>query len=301
MVMMQVDLSGKRALIAGIADERGFGYAIAQRLAAAGASVCAATWPPAYNIFNTILARAKQSGPNPEQYGFERVYPLDARFDLPEHVPADIRNNRRYRELDGFTIHDLSTRLVADFGARPLDIVVHCIANGPEVTKPLLETSRAGYLEALSASSFSFIALAQRLSPLMREGASMLCLSFIASERVIPGYGGGMSSAKAALESDTRVLAFELGRRDGLRVNCISAAPWPSRAAASIGFIEHMAAHVARNAPIAKQIIPVDVADVAAFLVSPLARAVTGSTIYVDYGSHCMGIGFSSAVEPSGL
>src|SRR5256886_6176429 len=114
-----------------------------------------------------------------------------------------------------------------DFGDRPLDIVVHSLANGPEVKKPLLDTSRAGYLAAVSASAYSLVSLVARLAPLMRPGGSFLSLTYMASERVVPGYGGGMSSAKAALESDTRTLAFEAGRKYGVRVNTISAGPPP--------------------------------------------------------------------------
>jgi enoyl-[acyl-carrier protein] reductase I len=206
-------------------------------------------------------------------------------------VPADVRENRRYRELEGFTLADLQTRVQADFGDQSLDVVVHCIAHAPDVTKPLLETSRADYLAALSASSYSMLALVQRFAPMMRVGGSFLCMSYIAAERVIPGYGGGMSSAKAALESDTRVLSFELGRRYGLRINCISAGPWASRAAKATGFIDFMVQHVARNSPIPQPIDADDVGATAAYLASPLARAVTGSTMYVDNGSHCMGMG----------
>src|SRR6185436_20479631 len=119
-------------------------------------------------------------------------------------------------------------------------ILVHSLANGPEVKNPLLGTSRAGYLTAVSASAFSLVSLVQRLGPLMRPGGAVTSLTYLASERVIPGYGGGMSSAKAARESDTRVLAYEAGRAYGVRVNSISAGPLASRAASAIGIIERM-------------------------------------------------------------
>merc|ERR1712078_425774 len=102
-------------------------------------------------------------------------------------------------------------------------------------TKPLLETSRNGYLAASSASAYSYVSLLQHFAPIMNEGGAALSLTYIASEKVIPGYGGGMSSAKAQLESDTRTLAFEAGRKFGLRVNTISAGPLKSRAASAIG------------------------------------------------------------------
>jgi enoyl-[acyl-carrier protein] reductase I len=297
--MLSIGLEGKRALVAGIADDKGFGFAIARSLAAAGASVCAATWPPAYRSFKGLLGTGRLDAsmrlPSGDKFEFEKIYPLDARYCVPSDVPQEVRDNRRYREFERFTIQDLADDLEKDFGPRPLDIVVHCIANGTEVMKPLLETSRAGYLDAISASAYSFVALAQRMGGLMRPSGSMVCLSYIAAQRVVPGYGGGMSSAKAALESDMQVLAFELGRRHGVRVNCLSPGPWPSRAAGTIGFIDMMARHVANNAPIPRTITPDDVAHCATFLSSPLAGALTGCTLYVDHGSHCMSVAFTTA------
>ena len=300
--MLPIDLSGKRALVAGVADDRGFGFAVAKSLAEAGASVCAATWPPAYFSFTTMWKRGKFRTSSQlsggRELAFERIYALDALYDQRQDVSEEVLNDRRYREHARFTIAELAQSLQDDFGATPLDIVVHCMANGPEVTKPLLDTSRQGYLAALSASSYSFVSLVQRLAPQMRAGGSFLCMSFIAASRVVPGYGGGMSSAKAALESDTRVLAFEAGRRFGVRVNCISAGPWASRAASATGFIDAMIDHVAKHSPIPKPIEAADVGAMAAFLASPLAKAITGSTVYVDSGSHAMGIGFSQS-EPA--
>jgi enoyl-[acyl-carrier protein] reductase I len=131
---------------------------------------------------------------------------------------------------------------------------------------------------------------------MMRPGGSFLSLTYMAGERVIPGYGGGMSSAKAALEADTRTLAYEAGRRFGVRVNTISAGPWASRAASAIGFIDMMIAYTKANSPLARSIEATDVGNTAAFLASPLAAAITGTTVYVDNGYHAMGM----AVEPPG-
>jgi enoyl-[acyl-carrier protein] reductase I len=139
-------------------------------------------------------------------------------------------------------------------------------------------------------SAYSLIAMVNRLAPLMRPGGSFLSLTYMASERVIPGYGGGMSSAKAALESDTRVLAYEAGRAHGLRVNCISAGPWASRAASAIGIIQKMVAYVAENAPLSEPLDASEVGAAAAFLCSPLASGITGTTLYVDKGYHAMGM-----------
>jgi enoyl-[acyl-carrier protein] reductase I len=158
------------------------------------------------------------------------------------------------------------------------------------VKKPLLETSRAGYLAAMSASAYSLVAMVHRFSPLMRPDGSFVSLTYMASEKVIPGYGGGMSSAKAALESDTRVLAYEAGRAHGVRVNTISAGPLASRAASAIGIIEKMVDYVSKNAPMTEVLTATDVAHAAAFLCSPLASGITGTTLYVDKGYHAMGM-----------
>ena len=156
--------------------------------------------------------------------------------------------------------------------------------------KPLLEVSRNGYLGALSASAYSFVSMVQRFGPLMRPGGSFVSLTYMASERVIPGYGGGMSSAKAALESDTRTLAFEAGRAWGCRVNTISAGPYASRAASAIGIIGKMIEYVSANAPLTDKLTAEEVGGAAAFLCSPLASGITGSTVYVDKGYHAMGM-----------
>ena len=292
--MLAIDLSGKRALVAGIADDGGFGFAIARRLAEAGASVCAGTWPPAYGVFTKLLERGKIDEslqlPSGGKLSFERIYALDAEYDSFDHVPDELRENRRYREHADFTVQGLADRLEADFGPAPLDIVVHSLANGPEVRNPLLQTSRRGYLGAISASSYSFVSMVQRFGPLLRSGGSFLCLTYMASEKVIPGYGGGMSSAKAALESDTRTLAYEAGRAFGARVNAISAGPWASRAATAVGVIGEMIAHTSKNSPLPEPIRADDVAGAAAFLASPLAAGVTGATLYVDKGYNVMGM-----------
>ena len=292
--MLQIDLTGRRALVAGVADDAGYGFAIAKALAEAGASIVVGTWPPALNIFRRLLDRGdldeSRRLADGRQFEFERIYPLDAAFDTPAGVPEDVRTNKRYQDLGDYTISGLAEQLVADFGEHPLDIVIHSLANGPEVKKPLLETSRQGYLAAVSTSAYSQVSLVQRLAPLMRPGGSFLSLSYLASERVVPGYGGGMSSAKAALESDTQVLAFEAGRRYGVRVNCISAGPLASRAARAIGSIDRMVEFVAANAPLPEPMDAQEVGNAAAFLSSPLAHGITGCVIYVDKGYHVMGM-----------
>jgi enoyl-[acyl-carrier protein] reductase I len=291
--MLSLDLKGRRALVAGVADDGGFGFAIAKALAEAGASVCVGTWPPALGIFETLLRRGKMDEsrkmPDGSMFEFEKIYPLDAAYDTLADVPEDIRTNKRYAERGDFTVEGMAKALAADFGDKPLDILVHSLANGPEVKKPLLEVSRSGYLAAVSVSAYSLISMIQRLGPMMRPGGSVLSLTYMASERVIPGYGGGMSSAKAALESDTRVLAFEAGRKMGIRVNTISAGPFASRAASAIGIIGAMVEYCRINSPLPEALDAREVGSAAAFLASPLASGITGSTVYVDKGYSIMG------------
>ncbi len=291
--MLSIDLRGKRALIAGLADDGGYGWAIAKALAEAGATVCAATWPPALNIFKTMLERGKFDDSRKMSDGsllsFERIYPLDAAYDTLADAPEDVRTNRRYAGVGDFSMEGLVKRVVDDFGDKSLDIVVHSLANGPEVKKPLLETSRQGYLTAVSVSAYSFVSMVSRFSPILRPRGSFLSLSYIAGERVCPGYGGGMSSAKAALESDTRTLAFEVGRKYGHRVNALSPGPWASRAASAIGIIDETIRYTAANAPLQEQLTAEEVGSAAAFVLSPLGSGITGTVIYVDKGYHTMG------------
>lgn len=292
--MLSIDLTGKRAFVAGISDDGGFGFAIAKAFVEAGATVCTGTWPPTMKIFTMMLERGKldkslvlSSG---EKMTFEKIYPFDAVYDTYDDIPEDVRTSKRYRDYGDVSVDGCAKQAVADFGEPPFDIVVHSLANGPEVKNPLLETSRAGYLAAIGASSYSFTSLIQRFGPLVKPGGSFLALTYMASERVVPGYGGGMSSAKAALESDARLLAYEAGRKWGHRVNVISAGPFASRAASAIGFIGDMIDYTSRNAPLPEPITAAEVGTTAAFLCSPLGAGITGTTVYVDKGYHSMGM-----------
>ena len=169
--MLAIDLQGRRALVAGVADDKGYGFAIAKALAEAGASVCVGTWPPTWNIFAKLIERGKLDRSRTMRDGrlleFERIYPLDAAFDTLDDVPEDIRTNKRYRDVGDYTIAGLVSQWRRDFGDQSLDIVVHSLANGPEVRNPLIETSRSGYLAALSVSAYSMVAMVRHLAPLM--------------------------------------------------------------------------------------------------------------------------------------
>lgn len=294
--MLKIDLKGKIAFIAGIGDDQGFGWAIAKSLAEAGATIIVGTWVPLMKILNSSLSSGKFDESRKLSDGslleFAKIYPLDASFDKPEDVPEDVRENKRYKEHSSYTITEVADAIAKDFGK--IDIFIHALANAPEVVKPLLETSRKGYLAAFSASSYSFVSFLSHLGPHMNPGSAALSLTYIASERAIPGYGGGMSSAKAALESDTKTLAWEAGRKWGIRVLTISAGVWASRAARAIGFTNQMLNYTKANNPLQREFTPTDVGTTAAFLVSPLAGAVTGTTLYVDNGFHAMGLAVDS-------
>jgi enoyl-[acyl-carrier protein] reductase I len=234
--MLAIDLSGKRAFVAGVADDSGFGFAIAKALAQAGASVCVGTWPPALGIFEALLRRGKLDASLQMSDGgkleLERIYPLDAEYDSLEDAPQELREQKRYRDRGDFSIDGVASRL--------------------------------------------------------REDGALLALSYLASQGVVADYGGGMASAKAALETDTRMLAFEMGRQWGHRVNVISAGPYASRAASAIGFIHKMIRYYEINAPLPDALRAEEVGNAAAFLCSPLASGITGTVLYVDKGYHAM-------------
>src|SRR3970040_432138 len=124
--MLPIDLSGRRALVAGVADDNGFGFAISKALAEAGATVCAATWPPALNIFRTLPDRGKNDDSRRLSNGsllqFERIYPLDAAFDTMADVPPDVRDNKRYKDIGDYSIEGLAAQIAADNGPRGVHI-----------------------------------------------------------------------------------------------------------------------------------------------------------------------------------
>src|SRR2546430_8832410 len=134
--MLGVDLRGKRALVAGVADDGGYGFAIAKALAEAGATVCTGTWPPALNIFLNLLERGKiddsRRMPDGSLLQFEKIYPLDAAFDILTDAPEEIRSNKRYQDVGDFSVAGLAPRLAQDLGGRPLDLVVRSLPNDPK-------------------------------------------------------------------------------------------------------------------------------------------------------------------------
>eukprot|EP00210_Caulerpa_lentillifera_P007606 g7264.t1 len=295
---LPIDLTGKKAFIAGIADNQGFGWAIAKALFTAGAEISIGVWVPALKIFETNLTRGKFDTTRKTSDGrmleFKHIYPMDAMYDTPTDVPKHVSENKRYVAAEGYTISEVAEKVKHD--SKSIDILIHSLANGPEVTRPLMETSRDGYLAAVSASSYSYISMLQHFAPMMPPNSSALSLSYIAADQVVPGYGGGMSSAKAALESDTRTLAYEAGQKHKIRVNAISAGPLGSRAAKAIGFIDMMIEYSYANAPIQKELDASEVGNTACFLCSSLASAITGQVIYVDNGLSIMSLALDSEI-----
>lgn len=290
---MTKNLKNKKAFVVGIGDDQGFGFPIAKALYEAGAEIIIGTWTPIVSIFERSWKNKKfddsRKLDDGSFFNYSKIYPIDAAFDTAEDIPEDIKNNKRYINHKNYSISEVADLIKKDFG--DIDILVHCLANAPEVTKPLIETSRKGYLSAMSASAYSFVSLLKHFGPIMKEDAAALTLTYIASQRVIPGYGGAMSSAKAALESDTRYLAYETVEKfkKNIRVNCISAGPLKSRAAKAIGFIDDMINYSKENAPLKKDLHAIEVANTARFLLSDLASGITGATIYVDNGLNIMG------------
>ncbi len=171
-----------------------------------------------------------------------------------------------------------------------LDTVVHSIAfaNREDLAHPFVETSRAGYLLAQDVSAYSLVAVARATAPLMTNGGSMMTLSYLGANRVVPNYNV-MGVAKAALEASVRYLASDLGPSN-IRVNAISAGPIKTASARGIKDFSTVLDHVAAHAPLRRNCDPAEVADTAVFLASDLGRGVTGNLLYVDAGYQIMGL-----------
>jgi enoyl-[acyl-carrier protein] reductase I len=220
----------------------------------------------------------------------EKVIPCDVSYDSMADVDEKTLNDKRFSKHGDYSIQGLATTIGKDFGG--VDIFVHSIAFSPEIKNKAIDTSRKAYLTALSISSFSLTAMLKALQPYMEgrpDGASALALSYLGGDRVVPHYGGGMSTAKAALQIDAKQLASNLGPKN-IRVNIISAGPYASRAASAIGDIDQMIGHAAACSPLPRGITAEEVGTTAAFLCSPLASGITGHVLYVDCGYNVMGI-----------
>jgi enoyl-[acyl-carrier protein] reductase I len=293
--MIPLDLSGKVALVTGVGDNVGFAWYISKALQAAGARLIFAVHPRLVGIVENILERDADADTRVLPFGagnlkVEKVIACDVAFDTLADVDQKTREDRRYQKHGDYSIQGLMTNVKAL--TNHVDILLHSIAFSPEIKNKALDTTRAGYLTAIGVSAYSLTALLKAAQPLMEnhlDGACALGLTYLGGDRVVPHYGGGMSTAKAALQIDAMQLASNLGPKK-IRVNLISAGPYASRAARAIGDIDQMINYAAQRAPLQRGIEPEEVANAAVFLCSPLASAITGEVLYVDCGYNVMGV-----------
>jgi enoyl-[acyl-carrier protein] reductase I len=299
--MIPIDLQGKTALITGVGDNESFAWFISKALQAAGARLVFAVHPRMIRIVEGFLTgdNADDVAGRVLPYGagnlkVDKVLPCDVSYDTMADVKDEVRKDRRFSRVEeqygDYSIEGLAKAVKESHGN--VDILIHSVAFSPEIKNKAVDTSRAAYLTALSISAYSLTALCRAATPLMEnrpEGASVVSLTYLGGDRVVPHYGGGMSTAKAALQIDTKQLAHNLGGK-GIRVNTISAGPYASRAARSIGDIQHMIDYAAERSPLPRGIQPDEVANATVFLCSPLASAITGHVLYVDCGYNVMGV-----------
>jgi enoyl-[acyl-carrier protein] reductase I len=293
--MTSIDLSGKIALVTGVGDNESFAWFISKALQAAGAKIVLACHPRMVGIVDGLLGREseRESRLLPDgktEFKPEKVLACDASYDTMDDVPEAVKTDRRYAKYAEYSIQGTVDAVGKEFGG--IDILIHSIAFSREIIKPLINTSRKAYHEAMGISSYSLVSLVRAAAPYMADrpgGGSVVGLTYVAGERVVPHYGGGMGTCKAALQMDAKQLAWFVGDRN-IRVNLISAGPYASRAARAINkdfekLIEHAAAH----SPLRRPIGPEEVANSTLYLCSPLASAVTGQVLYVDCGYNVMG------------
>ncbi len=294
--MIPIDLSGKVALVTGVGDNESFAWYISKALQAAGARLFLAVHPRMTNIVQNILENPADAESRllPFSGGslkVEQVIPCDVNYDTMNDVPTAIREDRRYTRLNcDYSIAGMIETIKKQTNA--LDVLIHSVAFSAEIKNKAVDTSRAGYLNALSISAYSLTALTRAALPLLEnrpDGAAVLGLTYLGGERVVPHYGGGMSTAKAALEIDAKQLAHNVGAKN-IRVNLISAGPYASRAAKGIGNVQEMIDYAAARSPLPRGIKPEEVANAAVFLCSPLASAITAEVMFVDCGLNVMGV-----------
>jgi len=293
--MIPINFENKVALITGVQDNEGFAWFIAKALQAAGAKIVLACHPRVVNIVESIMTRDHDAESRVLPYGagslkVEKILPCDASYDTMADVPESVRTDRRYSRYSEYSIQGTVDVVGKEFGG--IDILIHSIAFSPEIKNPAIATSRGAYMTALGVSAYSLTSMLRAAQPYMENrpgGASAVGLTYIAGERVVPFYGGGMSTAKAALQIDAAQLASNLGKKN-VRVNLISAGPYGSRAARAIGDIQQAIEYAAQRSPLPRPITPEEVANATVYLCSDLASAVTGQVLYVDCGYHVMGV-----------
>ena len=254
------DLSGKYGLVVGIANKRSISWAIADAVSRAGARLA-------------VTYQGERLEENVRKLASGLIHPLV--------MPCDVTDDEQ--------ITAVFAKVEQEFGG--LDFVVHGAAFAPreELSAPFVQTSRGGFKTALEISSYSLIAVARGAVPLMerRGGGTILTLTYLGSERVFTNYNV-MGVAKAALEASMRYLAADLGPKN-IRVNAISAGPIKTLAASGISGFSSILRVYRERAPLRRNVEPGEIADTAAFLLSPSARGITGEIVTVDGGFHISG------------
>lgn len=253
-------LAGKRAFIVGVASDRSIAWGIAEAMAREGAEI-------AYSYQNDKLK--------------ERVEELAGTTQSRLVVPLDVAEDTQ--------IDSAFATLRQEWGH--VDIVVHSVAFAPreQLSGSYVDTvTREGFRVSQDISSYSFVALAKAARPMLRSGSALLTLSYLAAVRTIPNYNV-MGPAKASLEANVRFMAADLGT-SGIRVNCISAGPIKTLAAAGIGGMRIMLHYMEKTAPLRRCVTIEEVGNAGAFLCSDLAAGITGQTLYVDAGYHIIGM-----------
>jgi enoyl-[acyl-carrier protein] reductase I len=248
-------LDGMKALVVGIANEHSIAYGCASAFRTAGADL-AITW---------LNDKAR---PHVEPLAIELGAELTAPLDVSQ--PGQLEA--------------VFERIAASWGK--LDILVHSIAFAPkeDLAGGLLNCSAEGFAKAMDVSCHSFVRMARLAAPLMRDGGSMFAMSYYGANRVVPNYNV-MGPVKAALEAACRYLAYELGPR-GIRVHAISPGPLKTRAASGLKDFELLLNKAAETAPLGELVDIMDVGYTCAYLATPFAKRVTGSTVYVDGGAN---------------
>ena len=257
-----LDLTGKNALVTGIANNRSIAWGIAQQLHKAGANIGISYLPDERGKMEKKVA--------------ELVEPLNPSLFVPCNVQSDEQIKATFDTI-------------ADKWGK-LDILIHCLAfaNKEDLTGNFSDTSRAGFNQALEISTYSLTQLSGAAKPLMTQGGSIVTLTYLGEVRAIPNYNV-MGVAKAGLEMSVRYLAAELGAQN-IRVNAISAGPIRTLASSAVGGILDMIHHVEEVAPLRRTVTPLEVGNAAAFLCSDLASGITGQILYVDGGYEIMGM-----------
>ncbi len=257
-----LNLTGKNALVTGIANNRSIAWGIAQQLHKAGANLGITYLPDERGKMETKVA--------------ELVEPLNPSLFLPCNVQNDEQIQSTFE-----TVREKWGKL---------DILIHCLAfaNKDDLTGDFSQTSRSGFNTALEISTYSLVQLSGAAKPLMTEGGSIVTLTYLGGVKAIPNYNV-MGVAKAGLEMSVRYLAAELGSQN-IRVNAISAGPIRTLASSAVGGILDMIHHVEKVAPLKRTVTQLEVGNAAAFLCSDLSSGITGQVLYVDAGYEIMGM-----------